>query len=345
MNIKVRARAPLRISFGGGGTDVNPYVDKYGGAVISTTIDKYAYVSIKKSKQNLVVTSQDYNIRSSIGKNGVIKHEKLRLIGAALDYLGIADKNLDINILVDAVPGSGLGSSSSVVVALIGGLYRYLNKPYSSYDIADASYKIERIKCNIKGGLQDQYSSAFGGFNFIEFNKSSVIVNPLRIRDEILDELLSCLLLVDTTQRRVGDMYDKIMEKQINQSLNKKTDSIENLHFIKKIAYEMKDLLLKGDLHLFGEKLHSSWLHKKKIDVNISNPFIDKLYAVAIEAGATGGKLLGAGGGGYLLFFCPLEKKNNVIKRITLAGGIITSFNFDFRGLRTWMLMDNKVIY
>ncbi len=347
MNLVLRARAPLRISFAGGGTDVSQYADKYGGAVISTTIDKYAYVSIRKTNSGgITVTSQDYDTVNSINIEDDHKNnETVRLIHAVLKHFNVKDINLDINTTVDAMPGSGLGSSSSIVVALVGAHYKLFNKAFTNYDIAKMAYKIERIDCDIKGGLQDQYSATFGGFNFIEFNKSSVIVNPLRIRDEVLNELLSSFLLVDTGQRRAHSEYDRIIENQIEKAEQSKENTIENLHFIKKLAFEMKDLLLKGEIQRFGEKLGEGWEHKKKIDSNISNSKIDLLYQDGLDAGATGGKLLGAGGGGHLLLFSPIEKRNEVIKAMKKNNAKITGFNFDFQGLKTWaMLEDGSVL-
>lgn len=345
MDLILRARAPLRISFAGGGTDVSHYADLYGGAVIATTIDKYAYVSVKKvARKGITIVSQDYDVTSSSNAKGKNKHdEKLKLVHAVLKRLKVSNVNLEINTIVDASPGSGLGSSSSIVVALTGAIYRLFGKTYTNYDISDMAYKIERIDCGIKGGLQDQYISSFGGFNFIEFRKSSVIVTPIRIREEIINELLSSLVLVDTTQRRRNDIYDKIIEKQLNTS-KEKGGAIDNLHIIKELAYKMKDNLLKGNLQMFGEHLHEGWIHKKSIDPHISNKYIDNLYNLSLEAGATGGKLLGAGGGGYLLIFAPIEKKNNVIKNIVRGGGIISSFNFDSCGLKTWALSRNGVL-
>lgn len=346
MNMVLRARAPLRISFAGGGTDVPQYADKYGGAVISTTIDKYAYVSIKKTNSNgITVTSQNYDTVNSINIEEDHKNdETIRLVHAVLKHLNVKDTNLDINTTVDAMPGSGLGSSSSIVVALAGAHYRLFNKPFTNYDIAKISYKIERIDCDIKGGLQDQYSAAFGGFNFIEFNKSSVIVNPLRIRDEIINELLSSFLLVDTGQRRAYSEYDRIIENQIVKAEQNKGSTIENLHLIKKLAFEMRDLLLKGDIQKFGKKLGEGWEYKKSIDSSISNPKIDRLYQESLNAGATGGKLLGAGGGGHLLLFAPIEKRNSVIKAMKKNNIEITGFNFDFQGLKTWAISEDGVV-
>jgi D-glycero-alpha-D-manno-heptose-7-phosphate kinase len=346
MDVILRARAPLRISFAGGGTDVSQYANKYGGAVISTTIDKYAYVSIKETNSGgITVTSQDYDTVNSINIEDDHKNdETVRLVHAVLKHLNVKNMNLDINTTVDAIPGSGLGSSSSIVVALTGAHYKLFNKPFTSYDIANISYKIERIDCGIKGGLQDQYSAAFGGFNFIEFNKSSVIVTPLRIKGEILNELLSSFLLVDTGQRREHLEYDRIIENQIMQTEQNTHNAIENLHYIKKLAYEMKDLLLKGDVKKFGEKLGEGWEHKKAIDASISNPKIDQLYQESLNAGSVGGKLLGAGGGGHLLLFTPIEKRSKVIKAMKKNNATITGFNFDVDGLKTWAVSENGTV-
>jgi len=216
----IRSRAPLRISFGGGGTDVSPYPETEGGAVLSTTIDQYAYCNLSLiDNKTIEVVSQDYNILEIFNNISDLQYNgRLDLIKAGLKTLGLDERGFRITLFADAPPGSGLGSSSAITVALVGCLYQNNNRSLPSYEIAEIAYKIERFELGIKGGMQDQYASSFGGFNFIEFKKDSVIVNPLRLRNEITNELLASTLLCDTGIRRLsGDIINKQIE-----SFNKK---------------------------------------------------------------------------------------------------------------------------
>lgn len=339
----IRSRSPLRISFAGGGTDVPPYPELYGGAVISTTIDRYAYVTLKpNSKKGIRIISQDFNLLEEFQKISDMKIEgKMNLIKAAVAQAGLGTENLDIIVHVDSPPGSGLGSSSALSVALIGCLSRYLNEHLTSYEIAERAVELERKWLNIKGGYQDQYASTFGGFNLIEFGKS-VIVNPLRLRSEVLQELLASMILIDTGKTRLSG---NILEHQIDKYEKKDEKTLEHLGVIKKLVYDLKDDLLKGNIPNVGKSLDVHWNHKKKIDKNISNSRIEKIYEKAKQVGIFGGKLLGAGGGGHMLFLCDPDGKHEVIKSIKKLSVELVRFNFDSDGLRTWVLEDHKVLY
>jgi D-glycero-alpha-D-manno-heptose-7-phosphate kinase len=338
----IRSRAPLRVSFAGGGTDVSPYPETEGGAVLSTTIDQYAYCNISISDTKAIeVRSHDYDILEIFQGISDLKYNgKLDLIKASLKTLGI-EQGFKITLFADAPPGSGLGSSSAIAVALVGALFHNNNKNMSAYEIAETAYKIERFELDIKGGMQDQYASAFGGFNFIEFKKDSVIVNPLRLREEIVNELLASMLLCDTGIRRLsGD----IINKQIEGYNKKETDVLSSLRFLKELAYKMKDSLLKGDIINFANMLDESWKYKKNLANSITNSEIEKLYSFALANGAMGGKLLGAGGGGHLLFICDPLHKPSLSKTLKEKGCNIVKFNFDTSGLQTWLVHDRKVI-
>jgi D-glycero-alpha-D-manno-heptose-7-phosphate kinase len=330
----IRSKAPLRISFAGGGTDVPPYPEERGGAVLCTTIDKYAYATlIPRADDTINLKSLDYDIVAKYRTDEKLFYNgELDLLKAVINNME-AKQGLDLFMHSDAPPGSGLGSSSTVVVTLVGLFQRWLNKPLTEYDIAELAYKIERKDLGITGGKQDQYAATFGGFNYIEFHSQSTIVNPLRIKRNILNELEYRLILCYTGKTRLSA---NILKEQIDKYVRKDKASVEALDELKAICIDMKNALLRGHLNEFGELLHKGWEHKKKLASQISNPEIDKLYEAARQAGAIGGKLLGAGGGGYLLLFCDFDKKHIIAEKMEKMGGQIVGFGFDFRGLQSW---------
>jgi len=332
----IRSKAPLRISFAGGGTDVPPYPEERGGAVLSTTINKYAYATlIPRDDDTINVKSLDYDIVAKYRTDEKLFYDgELDLVKAVINNME-AKRGLDLFMHSDAPPGSGLGSSSTVVVTLVGLFQKWLNIPLTDYDIAELAYKIERKDIGVKGGKQDQYAATFGGFNYIEFHAQSTIVNPLRIKRNILNELEYRLLLCYTGKTRLSA---NILKEQIEKFVKKEKQSVEALDELKAICIDMKNALLKGRLDEFGELLHQGWVHKKKLASKITNPEIDKLYETARENGAIGGKILGAGGGGYLLLFCEFDKKHILAEKLENLGGQIVDFGFDFKGLQTWGL-------
>lgn len=338
----IRSRAPLRISFAGGGTDVEPYPEIKGGAVISTTIDRYAYVTLKTTKKKQVtVHSQDYGLLEIFKNISEFTYNgKLDLVKAAIKNLGAHELSFDCLLHVDAPPGSGLGSSSAVAVSLIGSLSYLAKKSLSLYEISERAYNIERVELGIKGGIQDQYSSAFGGFNFLEFKKDSVEVTPLRIRREILNEILASILVCNTNVTRLSA---KILERQAKSYHSGNLFVMENLDFIKQSAYDMKKALLRGNMEEIGTLLHEGWTHKKKLDQEISNPEMDKIYEKARKSGAMGGKLMGAGGGGHFMFMCDPDKRENVSHELEKVGYRIVKVNFDTDGLQVWKTTNNIV--
>lgn len=332
-----RAKAPLRISFSGGGTDVPPYPEMRGGVVLSATIDKYAYTSLipTKNENEIIAESLDYDIVAKYNlDSGIIYDGELDLVKATLKCMKVTG-GIRLFIHSDAPPGTGLGSSSTMTVCLIGVIKEYLQKPMTPYEIADMAYFIERKELKISGGLQDQYAATFGGFNFIEFYKESVIVNPLKIDRRTLNELEYHLILAYTGGTRLSA---KILDEQIKGYKEEKKDVMESLDELKRVTIEMKNALLTRKLDNFGELLHEGWLNKKKLASGISNPHIDDLYETARKNGALGGKLLGAGGGGYLLIYCPFEKKHIISRELEKKGAQVVKFNFELRGLQTWSI-------
>jgi D-glycero-alpha-D-manno-heptose-7-phosphate kinase len=331
-----RAKAPLRISFAGGGTDVPPYPEREGGCVLNATIDSFAWGSLRPRNDDCIKLesvdlglSLEFKTHDDMPLNG-----ELDLVKAALARLEAKNSHgFDIFLQSDAPPGSGLGSSSALMVALVGLVRELKNQPLTDYETAQLAYAIEREDMGILGGLQDQYAATFGGFNFIEFYKDRVIVNPLRISRDIMNELEHNLLLCYTgTTRR----SDRIIEDQTRRFENGNEDAVIALAEQKQLAIDMKNALLRRKLDDFGDLLHCAWEAKKRMSTKISNPIIDNLYEAARKNGAIGGKITGAGGGGYLLFYCCFERKHRVAEVVRSLGAAPVEFAFEANGLQTW---------
>jgi len=335
-----RSRATLRLGLAGGGTDVSPYSDLYGGAVLNATINLYAYATIEpRNDGKIIFNAVDRNIKLEF------ETQKELPIDGQLDLLkGVYNRivkdfvrkplSFELNTYVDAPPGSGLGSSSTLVVAVIGAFAEWLQLPLGEYDIAHLAYEIERKDLGFAGGKQDQYAATFGGFNFMEFyNNDKVIVNPLRIKSEVINELQFNLLLYYTGTSRLSS---KIIEAQIEGVKTKKEKPVEAMHKLKEQAIMMKESILKGNLDEIGEILDYGWQYKKQMAEGITNPVIDEIYETAKKAGATGGKISGAGGGGFMMFYCPKNTRYKVIEALQKFGGEFRSFQFTKYGLETW---------
>lgn len=330
----IRSKAPLRISFAGGGTDVSPYPEEKGGAVLSATIDKYAYTTlIARGDNTIKIKSLDYDTLVKYNIDERVEYDgELDLAKAATKVMAI-DRGCELLLHSSAPPGSGLGSSSSMVVSLVGAFKQWLSLPFTNYEIAEIAYHIERDEVGIKGGKQDQYATTFGGFNFIEFLGKTTIVNPLRIRQDIINELEYRLLLCYTGKTRLSS---GVIEDQIREYASGKEDVVRAFEETKLLSSEMKNALLLGRLEDVGTLLHEGWCHKKKFSSKITNPHVDEFYKAARESGAIGGKLVGAGGGGYMLLFCEFDKKQAVADKLQGLGGQIVDFAFEFNGLQTW---------
>jgi len=335
-----RSKAPLRIGLAGGGTDVSPYSDEYGGAIMNATINLYAHASIEPIAENgIILDSIDqkkelrYNWTSQLPIDGTLDLLKGVYNRIQKDY-GLPLTPIKLSTFVDAPAGSGLGTSSTLVVAIIGAFVEMLKLPLGDYDIAHYAYQIEREDLQLAGGKQDQYAATFGGMNFMEFLKDdNVIVNPLRIRSEYLHELEHNLVLYFTSTSRESATIIKEQQKNVT---NKNAVSIAAMHQLKEQARRMKEALLKGRLHEIGEILDFGFAQKRLMAANISNQSIEAIYDAAKAAGASGGKISGAGGGGFMFFYCPANTRYSVINALNKFGGEVRNFSFTKNGLTSW---------
>lgn len=337
-----RSKAPLRIGLAGGGTDVSPYSDLHGGAILNATLSLYANATIELLDEKKVILHaidrdevEEYECLPSLPINGKLDLLKGVYNRIQKDY-GITEKGFRLSTYVDAPAGSGLGTSSTLVVAIIGAFTEWLRLPLGEYDMAHYAYEIERNDLKLAGGKQDQYAATFGGVNFMEFYGSDkVIVNPLRIRQEYLFELENNLLLYYTSTSRESA---EIIKKQSKNVEDKKGSSIDAMHQLKEQAQQMKEALLKGRLAQIGEILDFGFQQKKQMAEGISNPLMEDIYNTARKAGATGGKISGAGGGGFMIFYCPANTKYKVIKELEKFGGRHRNYQFVEHGLKTWTI-------
>jgi D-glycero-alpha-D-manno-heptose-7-phosphate kinase len=244
--------------------------------------------------------------------------------------------SFELSTYVDAPPGSGLGTSSTLVVAVLGAFAEWLKLPLGEYDLARLAYQIERVDLQMAGGKQDQYAATFGGINFMEFFKDDkVIVNPLKIRSIYLNELSHNLVLYNTKTSRVSSA---IIERQARNILENRTKNVEATHQLKMQATMMKEAILKGEIDQIGEVLDFGWQCKKQIASGITNHLIDSIYEAAIESGATGGKISGAGGGGFMFFYCPNNTRYEVIESLRKFGGTSHRYEFTMAGMTAWTI-------
>lgn len=332
----LRARAPLRVSFAGGGTDVPPYPAEQGGLVLSATINRYAYGTLRpRQDRQIGIQSLDLDAVASIALEDVRPNgDRLDLIRAAVHKLASdSTHGFDLFLHSAAPPGSGLGSSSAVVVTLVGLLSTYMKVPLTDYEKARLAYTVEREDLGLKGGTQDQYAAVFGGFNFMEFREDDVIVNPLRIAPDTIHELEYNLLLCFTGGTRVSD---HIIDDQTSRYRSQESSTLDGLQMQKELAVEMKNALLQGNLTEFGALLDRAWAYKKKMSPKITNDHIDELYDEAMRQGALGGKVTGAGGGGYMLLYCHYDTKHKVHAALSALGAEAIDFQFDHAGLTSW---------
>ena len=335
-----RSKAPLRIGLAGGGTDVSPYCDIYGGAILNATISLYAYASIEPLDRPVVIIEAmdrkekvELDLTASLAIDGQLDLAKGVYNRIVRDY-GKVPSGFKLTTSVDAPAGSGLGSSSTLMVAILGAFREWMNLPLGEYDIAHISYEIERVELQMAGGKQDQYAATFGGVNFMEFyGDNTVIVNPLRIKHKYLHELENNLLLYFTATSRLSST---IIEAQSKNVVDKNEKSIEAMHQLKEQARMMKVALLKGKVDEIGAILDYGFRFKKQMATGISNPAMDELYETALKAGATGGKISGAGGGGFMMFYCPGTTHYKVREALASFGGDFHKYQFTEHGLSTW---------
>lgn len=336
----VRARAPLRLGLAGGGTDVSPYSDDFGGLVLNATINRFAYATIMPRMDDMVeLIAADNAVEwrgPATASLDLVKGLELH-VGVynriVRDYNGGAPLPVQVTTHSEAPPGSGLGSSSTMVVALLHAFVEYLQIPLGEYEIAHLAYDIERVELAFAGGKQDQYAAAFGGFNFMEFYKDRVIVNPLRVKQSILAELESALVLFYTGVSRESA---KIIQEQTESMKRGNSTSVDAMHRVKQEAIKMKEAILKGDFDNFAESMRLSWESKKLMATSISNAGIDAIYDAAIAAGARAGKVSGAGGGGFMMFIVEPTRRPDVIRALEQFNGQAFTCNFTKQGAYSW---------
>jgi D-glycero-alpha-D-manno-heptose-7-phosphate kinase len=327
------------LGLAGGGTDVSPYSDLYGGAILNATINMYAYATIEPLEDETIMLeypakyqTETHAMTSHLEPDGdfVLQKGVYNRIVQQFTHLPLSFK---LSVFVDAPAGSGLGTSSTLVVAILGAFVEWLKLPLGEYDIAQLAYQIEREDLQMAGGKQDQYAATFGGFNFMEFYQDRVIVNPLRIKQRHADELAHNLVLYYTETSRLSS---KIIELQSKNVSAKNHQTLEAMHKVKEQASMMKEALLKGDIDKIGEILDFGWKYKKQLAEGISNGLLDDIYNCAINAGATGGKVSGAGGGGFMFFYCPGLTRYQVIDALAGFGGAAKRYEFVQEGIRSW---------
>jgi D-glycero-alpha-D-manno-heptose-7-phosphate kinase len=325
-------RSPVRISFGGGGTDLPAYYQEHGGAVLSTAINKYFYTILgRRADRSIQIISSDLRICESWRDLSAMK---LREGGLEVPVAVLKDLqqeiHVDLFLASEIPPGTGLGSSASVCVNVLKTLTSYLRTPLSKQELAERAFHIARNVLHRHVGKQDEYAAALGGLNFIEFlPDDSTQVQPIDPSPSVMTELQDSLLLFFT-----GSAHHSwnILAEQEKSTAARSLRPLEALHQIKELAYRMRDALSAGDLASFARMLDESWRAKKRVSSKISNPRIDTLYELARQNGASGGKITGAGGGGFLLLFCEPHHQERLRQALAAEGLQEMTFNFDFQG-------------
>jgi D-glycero-alpha-D-manno-heptose-7-phosphate kinase len=339
----IRSRAPLRLGLAGGGTDVSPYCDEFGGAILNATIDYYAYAALEPLESNTVeFESADLHESASYPARAVLENDgRLDLFKAVYNHVvrnfnGGRPLSLRMSTRVDVPAGSGLGSSSTLVVAMLAAYVEWLNVPLGEYELAHTAFLIERVEAGLQGGKQDQYAAAFGGFNFMEFGQNGrVLVNPLRVKDWVVSELEASLLLYFTGRSRTSA---NIIEEQSRNVRDRNANALDAMHAVKEEAFRMKECLLRGDFESLYQVLRDSWESKKRMASQITNEQIERLYACAIDAGAHGARISGAGGGGFMIFLTDPIHKDKVAAALhaTHEGGMAYGCHFTAGGVQAW---------
>lgn len=344
----IRSKAPLRLGLAGGGSDVSPYSDIYGGLILNATINLYAYCTIEETNDGIIsINSFDSDchktypstLQMSIdGEASLIKGVYNRVVK---DF-NLPPLSFKITTYNDAPAGSGLGTSSTMVVCILKAFVEWKSLPLGDYEIAKLAYEIERKDLQLSGGKQDQFAAAFGGFNYIEFLKDDVvIVNPLKIKRWIIDELEASMLLYFTGRSRSSAA---IIDEQQKNTQENNSQAIEAMHRIKQSAIDTKLALLKGDIDAFANILRDAWENKKKMAKDITNPVIQEAMDIAKQAGAKAGKVSGAGGGGFIMFVVEPTCKKEVEEALKKLDGFVMPFNFSDGGAHGWKIYDTDNI-
>ena len=339
----IRARAPLRLGLAGGGTDVSPYCDLYGGLVLNATIDKYAYAVIEPrddARVEFVAADKQESwsgeAAAELPLDGRLDLHKGVYNRVVREFNGGRPLGLTLTTHIDAPPGSGLGSSSTLVVAMIKGFVEWLNLPLGEYDVARLAFEIERKDVGLSGGRQDQYAATFGGFNFMEFHpQERVVVNPLRIKNWIVSELEASLLLYFGGVSRDSA---RIIDEQTQNVKDQDSAAIEAMHALKQEAISMKEALLKGDFDALVSSMEAGWHAKKHLAKSISNPDIDASYELAKQAGMRAGKISGAGGGGFMMLLVDPVRRMDVIRALATTHGQVFNCHFTEIGTQGWKI-------
>jgi D-glycero-alpha-D-manno-heptose-7-phosphate kinase len=339
----IRSKAPLRLGLAGGGTDIKTYSNLYGGCVLNATVDMYAYCILEPSDDKRIVfyaaemdITEEYASEVTLPVTNTLRLHSGIYNRIVTGFNGGRPLSFRMTTYSDAPAGSGLGSSSTMVVAIIKAYVEWLNLPLGEYDIASLAYTIEREDLNLAGGKQDQYAATFGGFNFMEFYRDgNVIVNPLRLKRWIRNELEASLVLFYTGVSRESA---NIIKKQIENTERKNEKSIESMHEVKKQALLMKIALLKGDFKGFSDCLLDGWNAKRSMADSISNSFLDDLYQYALENGAESAKITGAGGGGFMMIYADPVKRVRLINALKKKDGFVITTSFTEIGTQAWTL-------
>ena len=338
----IRSKAPLRLGLAGGGTDVSPYSDLYGGLILNATINLFAYCTIEETEDGrIAICSHDSGVSESHplsscleidGRASLVKGTYNRV----MKDFGLKPVPFRIITWNDAPAGSGLGTSSTMVVAILKAFVEWKNLPLGDYEIARLAYEIERLDLGLSGGRQDQYAASFGGFNFLEFlPEDRVVVNPLKVKRWVLDELEASMILYFTGASRSSAA---IIDEQKRNASQGKTAALEAMHRIRESASEMKLAVLKGDVKLFAAILRQAWDDKQQMASSISNPMIQEAMDIAMAAGAKAGKVSGAGGGGFIMFVVDPTDRHAVIEALGALGGRIVPFQFTDGGAHGWKI-------
>lgn len=341
----IRSKAPLRLGLAGGGTDVSPYCDEFGGAVLNVTIDMYAYCTIEPTNDNKITfiapdrneIFQDKSMPYIEIDDKLILHKGIynRIVK---EYNNGKPLSFKMTTYSDAPAGSGLGSSSTMVVAIIKAYMEWLNLPLGEYDMAYLAYQIERVDLKLAGGKQDQFAATFGGFNFMEFyNGNRVIVNPLRVKNWITNELENSLILYYTGTSRDSAT---IIDDQIKNTKSKEEKSLEGMKELKHLAVEMKNSVLKGDFEGFAMCLRNGWQSKKKMSSIITNKMIDEMYNYIMENGGKAAKVSGAGGGGFMMILCDPKDRYSLVHKLKKTDGKVLVAQFTEKGAQAWTLYE-----
>jgi len=337
----VRARAPLRLGLAGGGTDVSPYCDQFGGAVLNATINLHATATLYENNENIVrfvatdiEKSEEHQCRDGYNVTQGLQLHRAVYSHFVKNYNNGIPIPLTVITNVDAPPGSGLGSSSALVVAMVQAFDEYFSSRKTEYEIARIAHHIERNDARLNGGRQDQYAATFGGVNFMEFgNNESVLVNPLRVKPRILHELEESIVTVFSGVSRDSAA---IIDRQTDAIKTSSKSPLDAMHQLKAEAVNMKESLLRGDLREVASIIHRSWEAKKRTSTAISNELIEKIIKTGARHGAVAAKVSGAGGGGFIMFIVEPSNKKTLARALASAGYVVQPCQFTESGAKAW---------